>query len=399
MKKKLLCLLLCLLLIPIGMKNAGGDGKTRCLLIGCDRFVTMPGTEPASANNVDTMAALLTDFLPKGTTIQQQVNGPGTIGGFEELIDDAFRDANTADTAVIYLSTHGILKEDESGRQWVELLLSDGTDEEGLGPERLRQILDGIPGEKVLILDACHSGAMIGCGEGANINWFANDTCRVLVSSGADEESWFWSADKDTYTGTGYFTSAMNNALRASDLSQIDPNGSGYVSLEELTARLRGIHGASTVYCWPEKSGMPLFSLPKDRKPGNRLRGFYFDPLKTDDDKVELKMHFDIGESTWLMYHKVPSNNGKWDFEHTVKAKDREKKNLIRGLLEPDGKPRHRTFQISLEELARHGKVLFQVVTLHGDERTPVVEAEIVISYEKPETEVQDPESADKTGT
>ena len=77
----------------------------------------------------------------------------------------------------------------------------------------------------------------------------------------------------------------------------------------------------------------------------------------------------------------------------------REKKNLIRGLLEPDGKPRHRTFQISLEELARHGKVLFQVVTLHGDERTPVVEAEIVISYEKPETEVQDPESADKTGT
>ena len=126
MKKKLLCLLLCLLLIPIGMKNAGGDGKTRCLLIGCDRFVSMPGTEPASGNNVDTMAALLTDFLPKGTTVQRQVNGPGTIGGFEELIADTFRDANTADTAVIYLSTHGILKEDESGRQWVELLLSDG---------------------------------------------------------------------------------------------------------------------------------------------------------------------------------------------------------------------------------------------------------------------------------
>ena len=88
MKKKSLCLLLCLLLIPIGMKNAGGDGKTRCLLIGCDRFVSMPGTEPAGANNVDTMAALLTDFLPKGTTIQQQVNGPGTIGGFEELIEE-----------------------------------------------------------------------------------------------------------------------------------------------------------------------------------------------------------------------------------------------------------------------------------------------------------------------
>ena len=399
MKKKLLCLLLCLLLIPIGLKNAGGDGKTRCLLIGCDRFVSMPGTEPASANNVDTMAALLTDFLPKGATVQQQVNGPGTIGGFEELIADTFRDANTADTAVIYLSTHGILKEDESGRQWVELLLSDGTDEEGLGPERLRQILDGIPGEKVLILDACHSGAMIGCGEGANINWFENDACRVLVSSGADEESWFWSADKDAYTGTGYFTSAMNNALRASDLSQIDPNGSGNVSLEELTARLRGIHGASTVYCWPEKSRMPLFSLPKDRKPGNRLRGLYFDPIKADDDTapVELKIHFNIEESTWLMYRTVPSNNGEWDFEHSVKRKDPEKKNLIRGLLEPDGKPRNRTFSIPRGNLGTDGIGLFQVVSLHGDERTPVVEAEIVISYEKPETEVQDSEATDKT--
>ncbi len=397
MKKKLLCLLLCLLLIPIGMKNAGGDGKTRCLLIGCDRFMSMPGTEPASANNVDTMAALLMDFLPKDTKVQQQVNGPGTIGGFEELIAEVFRDASTADTAIIYLSTHGILKEDESGRQWVELLLSDGTDEEGLGPERLRQILGEIPGEKVLILDACHSGAMIGCGEGANINWFENDDCRVLVSSGADEESWFWSADKDGYTGTGYFTSAMNNALRASDLAQIDPNGSGNVSLEELTARLREIHGSSTVYCWPEKSRMPLFSLPKDRKPGNRLRGFYFDPLIIDDDSVRLKMHFNIGESTWLMYHKVPSKNGKWDFEHTQKQKDKEKKNLIRGLLEPDGKPRLRTFPITLEELARQGKVLFQVVTLHGDERTPVVEAEIVLSYEKLETKIQNSEAMDKT--
>ena len=54
-KKVLLCLLFCLLLIPLpGMKSGQGEGVTRCLLIGCDRFVSMPGTEPASANNVDT---------------------------------------------------------------------------------------------------------------------------------------------------------------------------------------------------------------------------------------------------------------------------------------------------------------------------------------------------------
>ena len=215
----------------------------------------------------------------------------------------------------------------------------------------------------------------------------------MLVSSGADEESWFWSADTDAYTGTGYFTSAIANALRASDLPQIDPDGNGSVSLEELTARLRGIHGSSTIYCWPEKSRMPLFTLPRDRKPGNRLRGLYFDPIKADDDTapVELKIHFNIEESTWLMYRTVPSNNGEWDFEHSVKRKDPEKKNLIRGLLEPDGKPRNRTFSIPRGNLGTDGIGLFQVVSLHGDERTPVVEAEQVISYDKSE-------STDETG-
>ena len=125
---------------------------------------------------------------------------------------------------------------------------------------------------------------LVGCG-GNSVNWFEDGSCRVLTSSGALEDSWFWSTTEDIYRGTGYFTAAMDCALRSSDFDQIDPDGDGKVSLGELTLRLRAIHGASTVYCWPEKSGMPLFSLPKDRKPGNRLRGFYFDPLKTDDDK------------------------------------------------------------------------------------------------------------------
>ena len=44
MKKILICCLLCLLIFPIGIKSAGGDGETRCLLIGFDRFVELiPG--------------------------------------------------------------------------------------------------------------------------------------------------------------------------------------------------------------------------------------------------------------------------------------------------------------------------------------------------------------------
>ena len=95
MKKVLLCLLVCLLLIPllVGSRSVTEEEVTRCLLVGCDRFVSMPGTEPASANNVDTMEALLTDFLPECAAIRRQVNGPGTVDGFEQLVTDTFASA------------------------------------------------------------------------------------------------------------------------------------------------------------------------------------------------------------------------------------------------------------------------------------------------------------------
>ena len=113
-----------------GFRRRTGDGITRCLLIGCDRFVSMPGTEPASANNVETMAALLKDFLPEGTEITRQVNGPGTAAGFEQLTEETFRDAKAEDTSLIYLSTHGTARGDK-----MALLLSDGEQEESLEPE------------------------------------------------------------------------------------------------------------------------------------------------------------------------------------------------------------------------------------------------------------------------
>ena len=380
MKKVLLCLLVCLLLIPLllaGSRSVTEEGVTRCLLVGCDRFVSMPGTEPASANNVDTMEALLKDFLPDCAAIRRQVNGPGTVDGFERLVADTFAGAKEKDTALIYLSTHGLLAE-EAGEQRMSLLLSDGEEEERLGPETLKTILDRVPGQKILILDACHSGAVIGCGGGEGTNWFEDDTCRVLVSSGALEDSWFWNMETDGYTGTGYFTSAMDSALRASDPEQIDPNGSGYVSLEELTVRLRKIHGASTVYCWPENDGTPLFRLPADRKTGSRLQGLAFGAAERDGDTVILPIHFRAGEPVRVMYQLVPSRNGKWDFAHAVRLPDREKTGLIRGLLSPGEKDRK--IRLSVKSIGEDGKALMQIISLRGDDLTPAAEAGTVIS-------------------
>jgi len=375
MKKSIICVLLSLLLVPLlGMKGGTGEGVTRCLLIGCDRFVSMPATEPASANNVETMGTLLGDFLGENTVISRQVNGPGTVGAFETLVKETFREARGADTALIYLSTHGLLKE---GEREMALLLSDGTEEERLTPERLKEILDEVPGKKILILDACHSGAVIGRGAEGMTNWFEDDACRVLVSSGATEDSWFWSAETDEYTGTGYFTAAMDSALRASDPEQIDPDGSGEVSLEELTARLREIHGASTVYCWPEEDREPIFRLPADRKPGSRLQGVRFGEAETDGESVVLPIRFRAGEAVRVMYQLVPSRNGKWDFEHTVRLPDREKTGLIRGLVSPGEKDR--TIRLSRDSLGEDGRALMQIVTLQGENLTPVAEAGTVV--------------------
>jgi len=368
----MLCAVLCM---PGITASSPQESVTRCLVIGFDRFVTMPSTGHASANNTETMAALLEDFLPGEKQITIHVDGPGTISGLEELIRETFEGAREEDTALVYLSTHGVNALGAPGG--TALLISDGEQEERLTPKRLREILDRIPGKKILMADACRSGALIGRGTKYGKDFFDDERYRALVSAGAEEDSWFWSAEEDEYTGTGYFTGALDNALRASDPEQIDPDGNGTVSLKELTDRLREIHGASTVYSRPEEDDEPLFILPEDRKAGAKLRGLQFDPVERDGESLTLKFRFRAEEQVRLTYQLVPSRNGKWDFEHAVKMPDRERTGLIRGLVSPGEK--ERTIRLSKESLGEDGKALLQIISLQGEEQRPAAEAGQVI--------------------
>ena len=373
----MLCAVLCM---PGITASSPQENVTRCLVIGFDRFVTMPSTGHASANNTETMAALLEDFLPGEKQITIHVDGPGTISGLEELIRETFEGAREEDTALVYLSTHGVNALGAPGG--TALLISDGEQEERLTPKRLREILDRIPGKKILMADACRSGALIGRGTKNGKDFFDDKRYRALVSAGAEEDSWFWSAEEDEYTGTGYFTGALDNALRASDPEQIDPDGNGTVSLKELTDRLREIHGASTVYSRPEEDDEPLFILPEDRKAGAKLRGLQFDPVERDGESLTLKFRFRAEEQVRLTYQLVPSRNGKWDFEHAVKMPDRERTGLIRGLVSPGEK--ERTIRLSPESLGEDGKALLQIISLRGEEQRPAAEAGRVIEIVPP---------------
>ena len=114
-------ILAAVLTIAIGFcpgSGSGGDaarktGVSRCLVIGYDDFVTMPDTAPCSANNAEIMTSLFLDFVPAVKTVVRRVNEPGTVNGLETLIRETFGAAENGDTSYLYLSTHGVVWDEE----------------------------------------------------------------------------------------------------------------------------------------------------------------------------------------------------------------------------------------------------------------------------------------------
>ena len=330
----------------------------RCLAVGMDLFVTQENTAPCSANNAERAADLFADFLPADARVTQCVNGPSSISGLEKAIREAFGGAGEEDTSLLYLSTHGIRWE-EDGTQGTVLVLSDGKTEDLLSPEELRAMLDPVPGKKVLILDCCYAGAFAEA--------FESEAYHVLVSCGAGERSYFWTAGE--HGGTGYFTAAMENALRASDPEQIDPDGDGRISLSELAGRIREIYGVAEVGFWPAEDVEPLFFLPEDRSGRERILGVRFDPPKTENGQISLSFRFRTEQKTKLEYRLVPAGEAGWDFEKAVHLPDRERAGRTRGLLAPGEKERMLRFSAAIA--GEHGEVLVQVIAWRGQEPVP----------------------------
>ena len=332
-----------------------GSGVSRSLLIGYDRFVTMPDTAPCSAGNTALMADLVKDFVPDMIQVVRRTDEPATVDGLTELIRDTFRDAGPADTSWLYISTHGIQWE-EKGESRMALLLSDGESEEALLPETLRKILDRIPGRKVLILDACHSGAAVSA--------FRSAAYQMLVSSTPEEDSFFWfSPATDSYaeTGTGYFTAALNTALRASTPEQLDPDGSRTVSLNECLDRIRAICGVSTADGYPTSRETTLFHLNGEMQQPARVRGLEFDPVIRQDDDMQLRFHFTVTDPVKLEYRMVIRRDGGWDFEGGTTQIDEERIGTRRGWLSPGEKGR--AVRLPVADAGEDGEALLIVIS------------------------------------
>ena len=221
--KALTALCIFALLLPLcparGLENEAftpTPPRLRALLIGCDHFISQPDTWPAADNNLRLLSDTLITDSRRYALIRSYSGSIASVSALEEAVESAFQNAQEKDVSLIYIATHGVFNEEASTAQ-AALLLSDGQEEALLSAPELQDMLDKIAGTKVLILDACNSGAFIGKGlsGGADRVYFTGPQYKVLCSAGGSEASWYYQGGGDAASGVSYFATVLSQGLGA----------------------------------------------------------------------------------------------------------------------------------------------------------------------------------------
>ena len=370
-KRLFVALMFAWLFFPFARATAEG-GLNRALLVGCDHFVTQADTSPSSENNVGRMAEVLSGGAMNLERLVTRSTGIGSAEELKELILSTFDSAVESDVSYFYISTHGVWKQGEPN-ETMTLLLSDGRSESGITARELREVFDQVPGTKVLMLDACHAGAMIGKGVHAPFdNVFMGPDYKVICSSGGAEESWFWSGELDgaQITGAGYFSSALVSGLSAAGDWGADDNNDGLITLTELKRYLLAHHGASTVRVYPEEDDFAVMSYDASSFTGRRRDAaiksvdFGTEVLFSDDPTVDFS--FNVVRAAQVAYQFVYHRAGRWDFDRSELRYDNAERfgafGDARGYLSPGMK--ERTLTLSLDNSGSYGYVLLQLIAI-----------------------------------
>lgn len=373
MGKKLLTMVLVWLCL-LAPAAVAASSENRALLVGCDRFVTQEDTFPSSENNVTQMAQALSGGGMNLKSLITRKNDVATLEELEQLIQAAFSQADEDDVSYFYISTHGLWEQGQPNEE-MTLLLSDGRQENGVTALQLRAMFDKIPGTKVLILDACHAGAMIGKGVYAPFtNVFQGSEYKVICSSGGAEESWFWSGmeEGEAMVGAGYFSGAVVRGLSAAGGYGADANRDGAITLTELKRYLYDNHGASTVQTYPEEDAFALMTYDAASYNGRRRDGviegmsFGTDVLTLLEPTVDFT--FTVQRAVQVAYQVVYQRQGRWDFDHSRLIYDDAERfgayGDMPGMLSPGIKERSLT--LDLTDAGSFGYALLQVITQSG---------------------------------
>ncbi len=361
----LIALWLCL---PFPAPAEAEARQNRALLIGMDLFVTLDSTYPSSANNVQDMyRALLHSAIPFAQILTPD-EPVTTVQALGKWIQKAFGEADADDCNTLYISTHGAY--DDAGN--MALLLSDGVTESRLTAAELEALFQGVSGTNILLLDACYSGAFIGKGmrEPPPAAAFQNGNFKVLTSSGAMEESWYWNGRSDGAQGSFYFTQILTQGISPLWNYPADGNRDGSITLAELTRYLLTNHGASTPQVYPQEDDTVVFAydpdaeLSGDRSPVVDIT--FSDDLITADQSLTLA--FTALRPVRVAYQIVYRRDGRWQFDEAELVYDEAERFTalgdLAGAILPGRKERTITLQNGDDDL--YGYVLVQVLTLEN---------------------------------
>ena len=360
-KIALLVILCCLLAAPALAEN-------RVLLVGCDRFLTRQDTFPASEGNTRSMAEVLTGGLMAPARVLRCQDSLADSTALAGAVAEAFAGAQPGDVSYLYLSTHGLWLPEQSAEE-TALLLTDGEREGQVSARELREMLDAVPGTKVLLVDACHSGAMIGKGVREELgNVFAGGDYQIVTSCGGAEESWFWAAEGDrARLGAGSFSSALSRALSAAGNYAADDNRDGRITLTELRRYLRDNHGESTVHTYPEESDFTLIRYDAANTVKTRtamVEALSFEDRVLSPLQSEVHFSFNVLRTGRLLYRLVEQVEGRWHFDGASLTDDSALTGDGSRALSPGLKER----VISLDEGSPAGYLLLQLVTVVNGE-------------------------------
>lgn len=398
----IVCLASFLLCFP-----ALGESQTptnRALLIASDFFLSQQDSWPSSANNVTAISTALKDSGMDFDLMRTYNSTLSTLDGLYQAVWEAFGEARDGDVSYFYVSTHGVY-DPKSSNMEAALLLSDGETEVAVTARQLEDAFRQIRGTKVLIIDACQSGALIGKGVsgGAAEAAFLGPDFVVLTSSGGSEESWYWNTDPrlpGLAQGAGYFSSVLAAGISAPGGFAADSNRDGQISAKELYQYLLENHGASTTQIYPQDSDCILLTYNQDafttaNGATGDLTGITFDDTLLDSLNPSVDFSFTVLKPTQVAYQLVYYQDNRWQFDTARLMYDDQELGGDygdqKGYLAPGRKVR----SISLNEVSdsAYGYVMIQLITL--TDGAPTIHASRVLCVPPKEG---DPELEIKTG-
>lgn len=226
-------------------------GTYRALLIG-NTYTGESNELPGCENDVDGMRTMLGRMTatPYSVTVKKNIRAEEILSS----ISSTFGNAGYNDVSLFYYSGHGANSVGADGNPTSYHAALVGTFQTYVSIARLKTELDKIPGKKVIIIDACHSGQFIArdgtvtqvsssAFNSQVVNLFANDdqlsgdvsrTAVVLAEDGSEllsEEApaFIDRADDTNFAKSGYYVITACRSEEKSVSTGYDSNGDGKI--------------------------------------------------------------------------------------------------------------------------------------------------------------------------